>query len=79
MANEDKDSKIEVWFRPDWHPALNSLYGDLKGAYARVTEAGTISLLGPLYEDPDISRFASESNIDGPTTSLSAKPSLGIV
>lgn len=76
---DDKDSKLEVWFRPDWHPSLNSLYGELKGAYGYVTEQGTIRLMGPLYEDPDISRFASESKTDGPTVSLSAKPSLGIV
>lgn len=76
---DDKDSKLEVWFRPDWHPALNPILGDVKGAYAYVTDAGTIRLLGPLYEDPDISKFASESNTDGPTVSLSAKPSLGII
>ena len=78
MADE-KDSKLEVWFRPDWHPNLNSILGQIKTSYGYVTEQGTIRLLGPYHEDPNISKFASVSKIDGPTTSLSGNAGSGIL
>ncbi|MDD3412427.1 MAG: hypothetical protein PHY47_00340 [Lachnospiraceae bacterium] len=76
MANEN--SKVEVWFRPNWHPALNNLLGKINGQYAYITSVGTIELLGPLHEDPDISKFANESETRGPTVSLSAIAGLGL-
>ena len=73
------ESKIQVFHRPDWHPRLSPLLGNLKGQYAYVTDVGTINIIGPLYEDPDISKFQFESKIEGPVESLSAKKGLGIL
>ena len=74
----DENSKVEVWFRPNWHPDLNQLLGKINGSYAYVTDVGTINLIGPLHEDPDISKYASESENRGPTVSISAIAGLGI-
>lgn len=76
---EKTESKLEVWFRPDWHPNLNSILGEIKSEYGYVTDQGTIRLLGPYNQDPDISRFASESQIEGPTISLTANAGLGVL
>jgi hypothetical protein len=76
--SEKKDSKLEVWFRPDWHPAFNNMLGQINGAYGYVTDVGTINLLGPFHEDPDISKWASESETRGPTVAVSAMASLGM-
>ena len=70
--------KAIPYHRPDWPPALNNLLGDIMGLTAYVTEVGTIRLLGPLYEDPDIPKTASSSKINGPTLVLSAQSSLGL-
>lgn len=75
----DVDAKLQIFHRPDWHPNLSTLLGDLKGQYAYVSEVGTIRLLGPLYEDPDISKFQNESEINGPVFALSAKKTLGVL
>jgi hypothetical protein len=68
----EKETTREVEHKPDWHPELSPMLGEIKDAYGYVTEAGTIRLLGPLHEDPDISKFKVESEIIGPLIMLSA-------
>lgn len=75
----DKDSKLEIWFRPDWHPALNNILGVINGSHAYITDVGTVTLIGPYHEDPSISKFAYESETRGPTACISAMASLGMV
>jgi hypothetical protein len=70
--SSEKDTKREVEHRPDWHPELSPLLGEINGAYGYVTAAGTIRLLGPLYEDPEISKNKTSSEIIGPLLMLSA-------
>jgi len=71
--------KITPYHRPDWHPNLSQLLGDIIGEKAYVTEVGTIRLLGPVFEDPSLPKTKSSSNINGPTLVLSAKSSLGFM
>lgn len=73
---EKKETKIQIFHRPDWHPNLSPFLGDLKGQHGYVTDVGTIHLLGPMHEDPEISKFETESEIAGPTIMLSAKKGL---
>lgn len=73
MAKSLKTSKLEVWYRPDWPSALNSILGKFENWYAYVTDVGTIHLLGPeLYEDPETSSFSSKSEIRGVTVAVAA-------
>ena len=71
-----KKSKVTVWHRPDWHPSLSTLLGNIEGTYGYVTEVGTIKLLGPYYDNPDVSKYSSESKTKGPITSVNAKGQL---
>lgn len=68
--------EVEVLFRPNWHPSLAPILGDIKYQYGYVTDVGTIELLGPLYEDPEISKYAVESAISGPVLSVNARGSI---
>ena len=73
MAQE----KAVIYHRPDWHPSLNEVHGNIEGQIAYITEMGTVHLLGPVHENPDIPKTASSSSINGPTLLLSAKSALG--
>lgn len=79
MEKEKESTKLDVWYRPDWHPSLNGIFGDLKNQYGYVSEVGTIRLLGPIAKEISFSRFKENSEIEGPVTSISAVPSLGIL
>jgi hypothetical protein len=73
------ENKAQVMHRPNWHPSISTLIGEqnIVDSYAYVTEYGTIHLLGPLYQSPNIPKLSQESNINGPTTILSAESALG--
>jgi len=72
------DKKVAVYHRPDWHPELCQILGDIIGQAGYVTEVGTIKLLGPIHENPDIPETKTMSEINGPTSILTAKSSWGI-
>ena len=57
MAKQVEKFKTKVFHRPDWHPILSSLLGDIRGSYGYVTEIGTIALLGP---NPQSTTFVPE-------------------
>lgn len=69
--------KLDFWHRPDWHPTLTELMGQIVGQQGYVTEHGTIRILGPIHEDPDFPKAKSSSKQSGPTVMLTAKSSLG--
>ena len=73
------ENKAQVMHRPDWHPAMSSTIGrqNIIDSYAYVTEYGTIHLLGPLYQSPNIPKYAQGSKINSPTLLLSAESALG--
>ena len=72
------DKKVAIYHRPDWHPELCQILGDFIGQAGYITDVGTVRLLGPVYEDPDIPITKSSSEITGPTQILTAKSSWGI-
>lgn len=72
-----EESTVQVLHKPNWHPNLTPLLGDIEGQEGYVTEFGTIELLGPAQRNPEISRYRYESDINGPTLALSAQSSLG--
>lgn len=74
----DAEKKIAIFHRPNWHPNLSQLLGDFIGETGYVTEFGTIELLGPHNENPNIPEHKSSSKINGPTLILTAKSSLGL-
>lgn len=68
-------TKIDIYHKPNWPPALSALYGDIKGDYGYVTEIGTIEYLGPdTRKDADVSKFLTETDWKGPVVSITAKP-----
>ena len=71
-----KKKETEILYRPNWHPALSPIFGDIKHQYGYVTDAGTIELLGPLYDDPELSKYSMESSISGPVMSVNARGSI---
>lgn len=71
------EEKVIIYHRPDWHPSLNEILGDIIGQSAYVTEMGTIHLLGPVHENPDFSKTKGSSGINGPTLVLTAESSSG--
>jgi len=71
--------KVEVYHRPDWHPELSSIYGDIIGAEGYVTEVGTIKILGKIFEHPDIPKSKTETEIRGATRVLTAESALGFM
>jgi hypothetical protein len=75
--SQEKISNVEVLFTPDWHYSLSAFLGDLKGEIGYITEYGTVHLLG--LKDPDLSKFASESKTAGPTRSITANKTLGLL
>lgn len=76
MANKNGEkgqTKIDIFHKPDWHPSLSSIYGDIKGQYGYVTEIGTIALLGPdTRKDAEVSKFVTETDLKGPLASITA-------
>jgi len=71
------EEKAIIYHRPDWHPALNEILGDITGQSAYVTDVGTIHLLGPVHENPDYPKTKGSSGINGVTMVLTAESSLG--
>lgn len=70
MASDQ--NTVPIYHRPDWHPKLQQLLGDITGQYGYTTRFGTIVLLGPLYPNPDIAATTYDTNDDGPTVLFSA-------
>ncbi len=68
---------VQVFHKPNWHPALTSLMGDITGQEGYITEYGTVELIGLTHSNHNISRYEYESDINGPTLILSAQSSLG--
>ena len=67
------DKEIEILLKPNWHPALSSLIGTIKGNYGYITAAGTVELLGPtVNENPNIDKYSVTSDTRGPTMSVNA-------
>lgn len=77
MAEETESKKANVLFRPNWHPNLSPLLGDIKGQYAYINQYGMVELIGPLYENPNISAYATKSDTNGPVRSITATGTLG--
>jgi len=73
------EEKVIIYHRPDWHPSLNEIMGDITGEAGYITEVGTVHLLGPIHENPDFPKTKGSSGINGPTLLLTAKSSLGFV
>lgn len=73
----EKNTTVEILFTPDWHHSLSVLLGDLKGEIGYITEFGTVHLLGK--KNPEISKYQTESRTDGPTKSITANKSLGLL
>lgn len=75
---ETKDTRnVDILFTPDWHPNLSPLLGDLIGEYGYITEVGTVKVIGkPKVE---ITKYQSETKINGPVKSITAEKSLGIL
>lgn len=73
----EKNNSVEILFTPDWHHSLSAFLGDLKGEIGYITEHGTVHLLGK--KNPELSKYASESKINGPTKSITANKTLGIL
>lgn len=71
------DNKVAIYHRPDWHPNLSQVIGDIIGEAGYVTEMGTIKVLGPIFNNPNFDKYKSKSEINGPTIVLTAKSSLG--
>jgi len=71
------DNKVAIYHRPDWHPNLSQIIGDIIGEAGYVTEMGTIQLLGPIFENPGFDKYKSTADIEGATLMLTAKSSLG--
>ena len=74
MADE---KTVQVLHRPNWHPALNTILGDIIGQEGYVTEYGTIELTGYTHKNQALSRYNYESDINGVTLALSAESGLG--
>jgi hypothetical protein len=70
--------EVKTLFRPNWHPRLQQILGDIIGAYGYVTQFGTIELLGPIWDNPDISKNTLKPDISGPTL-IFAAPSGGLL
>ena len=60
-------------FRPNWHPKLQQVLGNIVGAYGYITPFGTVELLGPLWEDPRILKDQVKPEQKAPTIIFSAK------
>ena len=68
----EKQTNLQILFRPDWHPEISSVLGDIRGQFGVVTENGTIKLLGPIHENPDITEENLETKHSGPKILASA-------
>jgi hypothetical protein len=73
------EETAQIFHKPNWHPALTPLLGEIVGQQGYVTEYGTIELLGIAQANPNISKFQYESSINGPTLILSAESSTGLM
>ena len=71
------ENKAIPQIRPDWHPSLTEIYGDFIGESGYITEVGTVRLLGPVHENPDLPKSKGGSDINGVTLLLTAESSLG--
>lgn len=69
-----KNESVEVLFTPDWHYRLSCFLGELKGEIGYITEYGTVHLLGK--KNPEVSRDATSSKINGPTRCITACKSM---
>ncbi len=67
-----KSDQISIFHKPNWHPKLQSILGDIKGQYGYVTRFGTIELLGPLWDNPNITSTNYDTQDNGPTLLFSA-------
>lgn len=73
-----EEAKVQVYHKPDWHPSLTSIMGEIEGQEGYVTEYGTIHLIGLTQTNHNISKYKYESDINGPTLVLTAQSSLGL-
>ena len=77
QMSDGTDKIIERWRRPDHPPEFfKTLIKNAIGMEGYITKVGTVRILGPIHEDPEISKYASSSKIKGPTSTLTAKGSL---
>ena len=63
---------VPIFHRPDWHPKLQALLGDITGQTGYTTKFGTIVLLGPLYQNPNIPQTTYDTEDNGPTVIFTA-------
>jgi hypothetical protein len=62
-----------MYIRPNWHPKLQAILGDISGQIGYITRFGTFELLGPLFDDPNIQETSSQTTDRGPTILFSAQ------
>lgn len=73
-----KESTVQVLIRPNWHPSMSQVLGDISGQYGYITEHGTVELLGPIHEDPEISEESLTTKNSSPTRLMSGSGALGL-
>jgi len=59
--------ELKVYFRPNWHPKLQQILGSVIGSYGYINQYGMIELLGPIWDNPNISSQTLKPEINGPT------------
>ncbi len=68
-----KKNDLVISFRPNWHPKLQAILGDIRGQVGYITRFNTVELIGPLHENPQISSTTYETEDRGPTLLFSAE------
>lgn len=67
-----KKEELTIFHRPNWHPKLQTILGDIRGQIGYVTRFGTIELLGPLWDSPRILSTTYDTEDRGPTLIFTA-------
>ena len=73
-----KEKKIQILHKPNWHPSLNTLLGDIVGEEGYITEYGTFELLGKVQKKEDLSKNDYRTDVRGPLMMLSAETGTGL-
>jgi hypothetical protein len=75
VTSEANFYSTEILFTPEWHWWFSTYMGDLKGELGYIDDYNMVHLISK--RAPEVSKFEKESDIKGPTTSLTAKKGIG--